>query len=102
MSRSNVEAIYPLSPTQQGILFHTLYASQAGVYIVQLSCAIQGDLDAAAFARAWQQVVERHAILRTAFSWERRETPLQVVLQRVRLPLHSLDWRDVVPAEQRE
>src|SRR5436309_11410689 len=102
MSKSNVEAIYPLSPTQQGILFHTLYSPAAGIYIVQLSCAIHGDLDAAAFERAWQQVIERHPILRTAFSWERRETPLQVVLQRVRLPLEQLDWRDVAPDEQRE
>ena len=35
MSQKNIEAIYPLSPMQQGILFHALYAPKSGVYFEQ-------------------------------------------------------------------
>ena len=66
----NLEDVYPLSPLQEGMLFHSLYAPDSGVYVEQLSCALDGPLDQAAFARAWERVVERHAVLRTAFVWK--------------------------------
>jgi hypothetical protein len=61
----NVEAIYPLSPMQQGMLFHTLYAPNSGMYFEQLVCTLRGTLDVQAFQTAWQRVVERHPVLRT-------------------------------------
>ena len=102
MSVKNIENIYPLSPMQQGILFHSLYAPVSGVYVVQLSCVMRGSLNIAAFERAWQRVVERHAILRTAFVWEGLDEPLQVVGERVKLPLIQHDWRGLKSAEQEE
>ena len=42
MSQKNIEDIYPLSPLQQGILFHTLYASEPGTYFVQVRDALGG------------------------------------------------------------
>ncbi|MGA9994161.1 MAG: amino acid adenylation domain-containing protein, partial [Pyrinomonadaceae bacterium] len=95
-----VADIYPLSPMQQGMLFYSLYAPEAGMYIEQLSCALDGDLNAAAFAEAWQQVAARHAILRTAFIWENLDEPLQVVQRDVSLTLDQHDWREFAPAEQ--
>ena len=96
----NVEAVYPLSPLQQGLLFHTLYAPQSGVYIAQMICALHGDLNVAAFKQVWQQVVDRHTVLRTAFVWEGLEEPLQVVGRKVRLPLAEEDWRSLPSSEQ--
>src|SRR5262249_25080258 len=100
MSRTNIEDIYPLSPLQQGILFHTLYASEAGVYFVQSGWTLNGALDVPAFLRAWQSVTDRHTILRTAFVWERFEQPMQVVWKRVKLPATEIDLRGLSPAEQ--
>jgi hypothetical protein len=74
-----VEDLYPLSPMQRGMLFHSLYAPESGVYCTQLSCVLEGDLKLEAFEQAWQQVVDTHPILRTAFVWEGRDKPLQVV-----------------------
>ncbi|MCI0574159.1 MAG: amino acid adenylation domain-containing protein, partial [Myxococcaceae bacterium] len=61
----DVEDVHPLSPTQQGLLFHGLFAPRAGVYFEQLSCRLEGDLESGAFRGAWQVLAERHALLRT-------------------------------------
>jgi amino acid adenylation domain-containing protein/non-ribosomal peptide synthase protein (TIGR01720 family) len=100
MSRKNVEDIYPLSPLQQGILFHTLAASTSGVYVVQRAWSMEGPLDAEALARAFQAVVDRHAILRTAFVWDRHGRPMQVVREKAALPFETIDLRGV-PAQDR-
>jgi len=101
MNHAQIEDVYPLSPMQQGILFHSLYAPETAVYFEQLSCELQGDLDVAAFAQAWRRAVARHSILRTAFVWEEMERPLQVVYRHVELPVEEFDWRGRTPAEQR-
>jgi amino acid adenylation domain-containing protein len=85
---------------QQGILFHTLYASEPGVYCVQWSCRLHGNLHVLAFKRAWQHVVDRHPVLRTAFSWELRNEPFQIVYRHVDLPWIQHDWRSVCAVEQ--
>ena len=100
MSRKNVEDIYPLSPLQQGILFHTLSAGTPGVYLVQRSWALEGALDAGAMARAFQAVVDRHPILRTAFVWDRHGRPMQVVREKASLPFDQLDLRGLPAPEQ--
>ena len=85
---------------QQGMLFHSLYAPESGVYFEQLSCTLRGDLDIPAFERAWQRVVDRHPVLRTSFVWKQLDKMLQVVHRRVKLPLEQQDWRGLPPAEQ--
>ncbi len=87
-----VESISELSPAQEGMLFHTLYSPEDGVYCLQLSCALEGELDRAAFRQAWERTLERHAILRSAFFWEGLRKPLQVAFRQVALPLVDLDW----------
>ncbi len=99
MSPTNVEDIYPLSPMQQGILFHSLYAPESGVYLEQGSWMLRGSLDTGAFQRAWQKAVERHPSLRTAFVSEGVDEPLQVVTRQVSLPFDVQDWRGL-PAHQ--
>ncbi|MFO0760431.1 MAG: amino acid adenylation domain-containing protein [Byssovorax sp.] len=100
MSRKNVEDIYPLSPVQHGMLFHALDTSQPGVYMGQLGWTLRGTLDLSAFQRAWQEVVERHPILRTAFVWERLEDPMQIVKKGVVLPVDQHDLRSLAEPEQ--
>jgi amino acid adenylation domain-containing protein len=100
MSRTNIENIYPLSPMQQGMLFHTLYAEGPGMYFVQIGWTLRGQLDVAAFVRAWEEVVARHPILRTGFAWERLERPVQIVRRQVKLPLIEIDLRGLSTEEQ--
>lgn len=98
----NVADIYPLSPMQQGMLFHTLSSPDSGVYVEQLHCTLSGQLHVTEFACAWQQVIERHAALRTAFVWEGVNKPLQIVRQIVKLPLTEFDWRGLTANEEQQ
>ena len=91
----NIEAIHPLSPVQEGMLFHSLASEERGVYVGQLSCTLEGPLDQDAFRGAWQRLVARHAVLRTAFVWRDVERPVQVVARHAEPPLSFEDWRDL-------
>ncbi len=99
MDQKNIQDIYKLSPTQHGLLFNTLYASGAGLFIEQAVWPVS-DLDVPGYVRAWQTVVERHAILRTAFFWQELDEPLQVVARRVDLAVAQEDWRGLDRARQ--
>ncbi|MEH2221468.1 MAG: amino acid adenylation domain-containing protein [Nostoc sp.] len=98
----NVESIYPLSPMQQGMLFHSIYAPDSGVYCTQTLITICAPINVVAFKRAWEKVVERYSVLRTLFLWEKRQQPLQVVRKQVDLPWYDLDWRNLSLSEHEQ
>ncbi|NEU75585.1 hypothetical protein PI95_024260 [Hassallia byssoidea VB512170] len=95
MEAKNIEDIYTLSPTQQGMLFHVLSAPNSGIYIEQAICILQGNLNILAFERAWQQVVHQHPSLRTAFVWKNLDKPIQIVSRRAKLLMQQYDWREL-------
>ena len=101
MSVRNIEDVYPLSPLQEGLLFHSLYDPEEGVYVAQLSCKTR-DIDVMAIQRAWQKIIDRHPPFRTAFIWKNVEKPLQVVQRHVTLPFQLEDWRGLSSVEQQE
>jgi hypothetical protein len=90
---NNVESFYPLSPMQEGMLYHTLYAPGSAAYVRQMSFRLAGAVDVGAYHRAWQAMLERHQILRTIFLWKEVKTPVQVVRREAELPFERLDWR---------
>ncbi|MBW4617798.1 MAG: amino acid adenylation domain-containing protein [Cyanosarcina radialis HA8281-LM2] len=98
----NIEDAYPLSPMQQGMLFHTLLAPESGVYVDVLRFDLRGVFDVAAFMKAWELAIERHPVLRTAFVWKDLEKPLQVVLPQVQFPWQEYDWRELTLEERTE
>ena len=92
MTTGNIEAIYPLTPVQDGILFHTLFAPDSPLYIQQYTAQLDGVLDVDAFRGAWDLVIERHAVLRSLLTWEGRERPLQLVKKTVEPEWRIEDW----------
>jgi amino acid adenylation domain-containing protein len=103
VSKQNVEDIYPLSPSQQGMLLYLLLSGYTSeVYFDQYVATLEGSLDLAAWRQAWQWVVDRHPALRTLFLWERRDQPLQVVRRDIELPWQDLDWSGLPEAEREE
>ncbi len=98
-----LEALYPLSPTQEGMLFHALSDSSADVYFEQLSYDFQGLMDCALFQQAWRTVLQRRSVLRTAVVWKGLSRPLQALLKQIECPWQNLDWHELTAqaAEQR-
>ncbi|MEM7127274.1 MAG: condensation domain-containing protein [Chloroflexota bacterium] len=101
MRIENIEDIYPLSPMQQGILFHHLLAPDAMLFTLQFNCVLHGPLESSALQQAWQQTIVQNSILRTAFYWEKLHQPMQVVRQQATLPWHLADWRTLNTQQQK-
>ena len=97
---STIQDIYELSPMQQGMLFHTIYAPETGIYFEQRHCLLEGTLDARAFRQAWQQVCDRYDVLRTEFHWQETDKPLQVVYDKAELPWIEDSWQTLSTAGQ--
>ncbi|MEG4505908.1 amino acid adenylation domain-containing protein [Microcoleus sp. F6_B4] len=94
------EYSYQLSPIQQGMLFEGLSGQKSGIDIEQAICSIRENLNVSAFIKAWQQIVQRHPILRSSFSWSGKEVPLQMVHHQVELPSVEKDWRNLSEADR--
>jgi Condensation domain/Phosphopantetheine attachment site len=92
-------AEYPLTPMQQGMLFHTLSDPGGTAYLAQVACRLEGPLDPAGCADACQRLVDRHSVLRTAFRWDGPE-PRQSVSSHARVPVELRDWRGLPAAER--
>ena len=87
-----IEDLYPATPVQQGLLFHSLLMPGTGMYVNQLRLTLSGELDAGALREAWREAASRHAVLRTGFAWRHGGEPLQVVRRSVELPWEEEDW----------
>ncbi|WP_163864728.1 non-ribosomal peptide synthetase, partial [Myxococcus eversor] len=89
----DVEDLYPLSPLQQGILFHHLQEEETQPYFNQIAFELDGVLDVGALTEAWRQATRRFTILRTAFFWAGLDAPLQAVMRDVEPTVSVEDWR---------
>ena len=88
---AGIADILPLTPLQEGLLFHALYAAQGpDVYGVQLVLRLEGGLDAGVLEASAGALLDRHANLRAAFVHEGLRHPVQVICAAV-----SARWRHV-------
>ncbi|MFI9103579.1 non-ribosomal peptide synthase/polyketide synthase [Streptomyces fildesensis] len=86
-----VEDLLPLSPLQEGFLFHALVdGSGHDAYVVQQVIELAGPVDADALRRAAQRLLERHAPLRACFRQLAGGRPVQLIAEGLELP-----WREV-------
>src|SRR4051812_42895903 len=97
-----VQDSYPLSPLQQGMLFHHLEARTPGVDIEQLEARLNEPIDANRLADAWARVAKQHPILRTRFRWEGLQRPVQEVLHQVEVAFERRDLSELPTQEQTE
>ncbi|MEU1014063.1 non-ribosomal peptide synthase/polyketide synthase [Streptomyces sp. NPDC005898] len=98
----DVEDLLPLTPLQEGMLFHRLVGGADDVYVDQAALLLEGVSDPDALALAWQRVTDRTPALRTSVVWEGVPVPLQVVHRRVEVPVVRLDWRELDAAQREE
>lgn len=100
MVRLNHESAYPLSPMQQGMLFHSLYTPQSGVNVQQVVGTLRHPVDADIFRHAWEKTMARHPVLQTSFRWEGLKTPVQEVQPEVKLPFEVVNWSALPESER--
>lgn len=102
VSPDAVEDIYPLTPLQEGMLFHSVREPNKGLYCVQTVWEFHGSISADACRAALADVVSMHSVLRTAFSWRHGGRPVQIVLKNVDVPLCYDDWQSINDNEREE
>ncbi|WP_040566151.1 non-ribosomal peptide synthetase [Phaeospirillum molischianum] len=106
-ARDDVEAIYPLLPLQQGMLFHDLLTPADQPYFRQVSFRIESNaeedgLDPALCRTAWGALIARHEALRSVFDFENTARLLQLVLKRGETAFDEEDLDGVDEAAQAE
>ncbi|MDT4989029.1 MAG: hypothetical protein QOI74_3123, partial [Micromonosporaceae bacterium] len=83
---------YPLSPVQEGLLFHARFDPDADdVYTGQVTIDLTGDLDVAALRRSAEAVVDRHDALHLAVHTQDRAGEPRLL----RSPTASITWETV-------
>jgi non-ribosomal peptide synthase protein (TIGR01720 family) len=100
LSARQIAALLCPTPQQQGVLFETL-SRPSGIHVEQFLISLEGPLDCDRLVRAWQTVVNRRAVLRSAFLWRDMAQPLQAVLREVEPSLTRLDVSRLPPPAQR-
>ncbi len=85
-----IQAIYPLSPLQQGMLVHSLQTP--GTYVEQVVIGLEENLDIFIFEQAWIQLIEKYETLRTSFRWNGVYHMRQIVFREVILPIFQANW----------
>ncbi len=93
-SEKNIEAIYPLTPTQQLVLLHSLYNRSDDSAFIQVSFTLEGELNCELFKKSWDYVVARHPVLRSSIHWGEFDKVLQVVHKRVAVPWEMSEWEN--------
>ncbi|MEU1280943.1 amino acid adenylation domain-containing protein [Streptomyces sp. NPDC005805] len=92
MTQARIEDMLPLSPLQQGMLFHSVYDREAAdVYTVQVTVALSGAVDADRLERAAGALLRRHPNLRAGFWHEGVPQPVQFVPAEVKVAVERVD-----------
>ena len=98
--RPAVEDVLPLSPMQEGMVFHALYDAQGhDVYTGQMTLRLEGPVDGLFMSVAVAKLLARHANLRAAFRTQRSGRPVQVIRRAVRTPWQVTDLSALTPPE---
>ncbi|WP_063803464.1 non-ribosomal peptide synthetase [Streptomyces silvensis] len=104
--------VWPLTPLQDGLLYHTMLAHTASeAYQTQFVFRLEGPVDAPRLRAAGQALLDRHPNLRAAFLPSAGGEPVQIVVDGVALPWRHVDLTggpgagarlEAVLAEERE
>ncbi|MGN4561912.1 amino acid adenylation domain-containing protein [Bacillus cereus group sp. MYBK5-2] len=97
-----IENVYPLTPMQKGMLFHSLLNSQSEAYFEQVRFNVQGSLNIKGFLQSLEQLAQRHAIFRTNFVNAWNDEPLQIVYRDRKINLHYEDLQEMDELSRKE
>ncbi|WP_433527655.1 amino acid adenylation domain-containing protein [Nocardia pseudovaccinii] len=105
---SGLVDVLPLSPLQTGLLFlMEMLAESVDPYVIQVAVELSGEFELERLRRAAQAVLDRHANLRSAFTFGANGKPVQLITDGVRVPwrvvtdVPDADLPDLLAADQR-
>lgn len=96
-----IEDIYPLTPLQEGLLFHHLYQADSRAYCNRKVIRIHGPVDPAKMEEAFRICSEENAVLRTSIFYGAIERPRQVVSREAQPDFRFLDLSGA-PEDERQ
>ncbi|MEC2307910.1 non-ribosomal peptide synthase/polyketide synthase [Bacillus atrophaeus] len=96
------ENIYPLTPMQKGMLFHSLFDPSSGAYFQQTAFDLHGDLDIDSFSKSLDGLSQRHDIFRTNFYRGWKDQPLQIIFKTKKIGFQFIDLREMTEAQKEE
>ncbi|WP_176611389.1 condensation domain-containing protein [Actinomadura sp. WMMB 499] len=93
MTRIRIEDVWPLSPLQEGLLFHAGHDERArDVYVEQRVLDLAAPLEPDVLRASWQAMLDRHASLRAGFRQPAGAPRLvQVIVAGAVLPWREID-----------
>jgi bacitracin synthase 3 len=97
-----IEKIWPLSPMQSGMLFHSMLERHSEAYFEQAVFFAKGEIDAVALEKSFAMLAQRHEVLRTVFAYERLSAPRQLVLREQSYRLGTEDISALSEADKKE
>ncbi len=98
-SPENNESAYPLTPLQQGMLFHYLSDKSSGTDIDQIVCKLNESVELIPMQKAWNLVVTNYDVCRTFFKWENVDIPIQVVSKESSIYINVHNWGNISETE---
>ncbi|MGW5455351.1 amino acid adenylation domain-containing protein [Nocardia sp. NPDC003979] len=87
--------LLPLSPLQEGLLFHAIRDGADDVYTLSARVDLHGPLDGPRLSAAFDTVVGRHSTMAAAFHYEDLDQPVQAVPRSVGMPWREVDLSDL-------
>ncbi|MGW4841537.1 amino acid adenylation domain-containing protein [Nocardia brasiliensis] len=88
-------ALLPLSPLQEGLLFHAIRDGAADVYTLTARIDLTGPLDEQRLATAFDAVLARHPNLGAAFHYTALDRPVQAIPRTLRMPWRYADLSEL-------
>ncbi|MGY5035586.1 amino acid adenylation domain-containing protein [Streptomyces sp. 900116325] len=100
---SDVADVFPLTPLQDGLLFHALYDTRGvDVYGMRLTLDLEGPLDVTALRASAQGLLDRHPNLRVRFAQLESGQNVQNVVHSLTVPWTEVDLSGTDPGERDE
>jgi len=89
MNEKKIEAIFPLSDLQQGILYHSLECSNN--YLQQMVIQLNGVIDPIILEKSFQLILQNYDILRALIIYQKINEPMHIILQQRNAKIHCFD-----------
>ena len=93
------EDVLPLTPMQEGMLFHALFDDALDVYTLRLAIDIEGAFELPVFRRSVEALLRRHANLRAGFRHAGLPQPVQLIPRQTTVPVREIDFSGLPECE---